>query len=344
MPDAEPEISTKTSTKRSLAASRRTAPAQASLDARYSIRIASNLAGIEIYTLRMWERRYGFPRPARTPGGSRTYSPSDVESLKLIRRALELGYRPGEVVGKSNNELMQLILGMSGAVVREPLPVARAVDRNAMEDDALAPSVSWLLDALCRDDLEALRSGLRRSAIALGPKGFLTERVHPICVQVGALWAEGKVEVRHEHMLSECLSAQLQVMMTAYEHRAAAPRVVLAALPGERHGLGLEMIQLYLAVSHVTPLLIGADTPAEQIVKAARGHAADAVGVLVTEASDLKATAKHLRWMKDELPRRVSIWIGGAASPALKMKERPRVIVNWADLDAAIDALPQRAA
>ncbi len=293
-------------------------------DARYSIRVTSRLTSIELDTLRMWERRYGFPRPERTSGGSRVYSPSDVEALKLIRLALEQGYRPGEVVGKPREELLQLIQATSHA------PAATSA----------TPTLASLLAALGRDDVAALRAELRQAAVMLGPKRFLVDVAHPLCVRVGDLWAEGKLEVRHEHVLSECLSAQLRVLMSAYEDRAGAPRVLLATLPNERHGLGLEMVQLYLAVSQIAVVLLGVDAPAEQIVRAARSHAADAVGLLVTSASDLRATTKNLRWMLAELPRRVVIWVGGAGGSELGVHDDAlRIVRIWADLDAAIATL-----
>lgn len=340
MPSGRPPASSKAAARASGAEGQASgAPADG---AQYSIRVTSRLTAIELDTLRMWERRYGFPRPQRASGGSRVYSESDVESLKLIRRALENGYRPGEVVGKSREELMQLVLTTSDQPVRASAQAARQTTPLA-DGGAGPPSVSSLIAAVGRDDVTGLRAGLRQGALALGPKRFLTDIAHPLCIQVGDLWEVGKLEVRHEHMLSECLSAQLRVMMSAYEDHAGAPRVLLASLPGERHGLGLEMVEVYLAVSQVTPLLLGVDAPAEQIVKAARSHGADAIGLLVTRASDLKATARHLRWMLSELPRRVTIWIGGAGGALLKMRDHVTIVSSWPDLDAAIAALPRRA-
>jgi MerR family transcriptional regulator, light-induced transcriptional regulator len=298
--------------------------------ARYSIRVTSRLTSIELDTLRMWERRYGFPRPERTSGGSRVYSEADIEALKLIKRALDQGYRPGEVVGKPREELDRLVLVASQAPSRT---------------DAATPTMATILAALGRDELAPLRAELRQAAVMLGPKRFLVEVAQPICVRVGELWAEGKLEVRHEHMLSECLSAQLRVLMSAYEDRPGAPRVLLTTLPNERHGLGLAIVEVYLAASQVTPVLLGVETPAEQIVKAARSHAVDAVGLLVTQASDLKATKMHVRWMLGELPRRVRIWIGGAGGAELAIRdEAVRLVSTWSEMDEAISTLPRRAA
>ena len=294
---------------------------------RHSIRVTSRLTSIELDTLRMWERRYGFPKPERSEGGSRVYSDSDVESLKLIRRALELGHRPGEVVGKPREELMKLVAATSQG------------SAAALTTGSVA-TIESLIDAIVRDDVTVLRAGLRQAAVVLGPKRFVMDVAQPLAQRVGELWVEGELEVRHEHMLSECLSSQLRLLMSAYEDREGAPRVLLATLPNERHSLGLEMVEVYLAVSQVTPRFLGVDTPAEQIVKAARSHAVDAVGLLVTGASDLKATAKHVRWMLAELPRRVSLWLGGGAAPELELHDDAvRVIKTWTDLDEAIAAL-----
>ncbi len=293
---------------------------------RHSIRVTSRLTGIELDTLRMWERRYGFPKPDRSEGGSRVYSDADVESLKLIARALELGHRPGEVVGTSRQDLIKLL----GATSPPEVPTMAGP----------IATVDSIVATIGRDDIGALRAELRQAAVVLGARRFVTDIAQPIALRVGELWAEGKLEVRHEHMLSACLSSQLRVLMSAYEEREGAPRVLLATLSNERHGLGLEMVEVYLAVHQITPRLLGVDTPADQIVKAARSHAVDAVGLLVTAASDLRATAKHVHWMLAELPRRVPIWIGGGAAAQLGLRDDAvRVVASWADLDAAIAAL-----
>ena len=61
----------------------------------YSIRVVSRMTSIEPETLRMWERRYGFPTPSRTEGGARVYSESDVTALNLIVVAII----PGQQIG-----------------------------------------------------------------------------------------------------------------------------------------------------------------------------------------------------------------------------------------------------
>src|SRR5271165_47517 len=64
----------------------------------YSIRVVSRLTGLSADTLRMWERRYGFPEAERANSGVRLYARGDIERLTLVARALKLGYRVSEAI------------------------------------------------------------------------------------------------------------------------------------------------------------------------------------------------------------------------------------------------------
>jgi MerR family transcriptional regulator, heat shock protein HspR len=57
----------------------------------YMISVAADLVGMHPQTLRLYENK-GLVRPQRTPGGTRLYSESDIERLRIIQRlTTELG-------------------------------------------------------------------------------------------------------------------------------------------------------------------------------------------------------------------------------------------------------------
>jgi MerR family transcriptional regulator/heat shock protein HspR len=56
---------------------------RADLRALYVISVAAELAGVHPQTLRIYERK-GLVDPSRTGGGSRRYSPADIERLRRI--------------------------------------------------------------------------------------------------------------------------------------------------------------------------------------------------------------------------------------------------------------------
>mgnify|MGYP003347622001 CR=1 FL=1 len=63
-----------------------------------SIAAVERDTGIGKDTLRIWERRYGFPTPGRDGFGERSYPLEQVEKLRVIKRLLDQGHRPGRIV------------------------------------------------------------------------------------------------------------------------------------------------------------------------------------------------------------------------------------------------------
>lgn len=56
----------------------------------FAISVAAEMASMEIQNLRVYERR-GLIQPDRTAGGTRLYSPDDVDRLRRIGDLLEEG-------------------------------------------------------------------------------------------------------------------------------------------------------------------------------------------------------------------------------------------------------------
>ncbi|HRF13460.1 MAG TPA: MerR family transcriptional regulator, partial [Candidatus Accumulibacter phosphatis] len=54
--------------------------------------------GLSKDVLRVWERRYGFPAPCRDANGERSYPAEQVERLRLIKRLMDQGHRPGKLI------------------------------------------------------------------------------------------------------------------------------------------------------------------------------------------------------------------------------------------------------
>src|SRR3977135_4092317 len=91
-------------------------------------------AGLSKDVLRMWERRYGFPKPGRDDNGERQYSVTEVAKLRAIKRLMDVGMRPGRIIALSQQEL------------------------NAMSDARAGTRRDMLAPALERDVLSMLQS------------------------------------------------------------------------------------------------------------------------------------------------------------------------------------------
>lgn len=79
----------------------------------YPINVVEKETGINKYLLRMWERRYSFPKPKRDHKGERVFSDDDIEKLKLIKKLMKEGYRPSKIMGLDKAELSSLLGNLS---------------------------------------------------------------------------------------------------------------------------------------------------------------------------------------------------------------------------------------
>ena len=290
----------------------------------YSIRVASRLTGITSDTLRMWERRYGFPKPARNDSQVRVYTDADIERLVLISRTLKAGFRSGEVIHRNTEELRGLLATSARAETNEPR----------------TPTLDSLLKRLIADDPDGLRDELRQSVALLGPRQFLIEVAAPLVERVGEAWADGRIGVRHEHLASEVISSQLRLLLSAYEGRAEGPVALLAGFTDEKHSLGIHMVALYLALDGVTPRVLGVNTPPDQVAEAAVALSAQVVGITISSSSEAAVTEAHLRRLLAALPNDKEVWLGGSNARKVTLRDaRLQRVVTWSEVDHAVARL-----
>lgn len=282
----------------------------------YSIRVVSRLTGLSADTLRMWERRYGFPKPRRKPHGVRVYGDDHLSRLLVITQALNLGYRPGEAIRTEPEELERLLSASARARV--------AGKRSEV------PSVSEAISRLAADDVDGVKALLSQAAALLGAQAFVSDFAAPLSQRLGDAWASQRLQVRHEHLMTDLLATQLRILRTAYENSSRGPRLVLCTLPGELHSLGLDMVALYTAVVGITPRNLGTALPPVEILRATSSLGAAAVGLSLSSSSRPDQAIAPIHWLLKELPRTTLLWLGGASAPLLQLDDsRVRIVSEW---------------
>jgi methylmalonyl-CoA mutase cobalamin-binding subunit len=283
--------------------------------------------GISEHTLRAWERRFGFPTPVRLASGHRRYSSEQVRHLLKIGKALEAGYRAGDIVPMALGELEGLL--RNAGVVEDPALVKGAGD-----------VVSLAFDASRRYDREALSALLHGEAVVLGLPTFLRQRVAPLLEAIGEAWGRGDFEIRHEHFFSEVLEDELRRLRAPLQNSAKGRPVVIASLPNELHGLGLQIAALAVASAGRSVRVLGPHLPVEEIVQAAKTLDAAAVGLSVSVFAEPDETAREVTAIFERLPKKTALWVGGAGSSSLKnLPSRVRIVATLDELDRALAEL-----
>lgn len=270
--------------------------------------------GLAKDTLRVWERRYGFPRPLRDDAGDRLYPAEQVQRLKLIRRLLDTGVRPGKVVGLDSAALQSLL---------NQRPAASVASLSRTNLPALTPSSSLapLLDTIGAHDPQALRHALSHAQLRMGLAPFVTDLVAPLTVAVGAAWAQGRFEVFEEHLFTEVVTGVLRnaIASLASLSDPQGPKVLLTTLPQELHSLGLLMVEALLALEGCPCVSLGTQTPVGDVAQAALAHHADVVALSFSNVHNGAVVQASLRELRAQLPPATALWAGGSC-PALYQK------------------------
>ncbi len=300
--------------------------------------------GIRRETLRIWERRYGFPQPGRDGAGERLYPASQVARLRLIKRLLDAGHRPGRVVLASEAQLQGWLNAPPPAPRRATATSARAgalsgelpgTDPGALpgtlpgalsagDAGPLAKDIAECLVRLKRHDVDGLRQALTQALLRQGLAAAVTQLFAPLTVAVGDAWMRGELQVFEEHVFSESLQLVLRQALQSLPAPAAqpGPRVLLTTLPGESHVLGLLMAEALLCLEGCTCLSLGAQTPPEQIGPAVAAHRADVVALSFSAVLANRAVHEGLSRLRTLLPAAVEVWAGGS-NRALASPGRP---------------------
>jgi DNA-binding transcriptional MerR regulator len=271
--------------------------------------------------LRKWRQRFGFPPVESTADGKPAYSRKTIGQLLLIKRLLEGGFRPGQVVGKTANELekLRLALGLSVPVVRRD------------------ESTQAFIEQLKQTDLAGFRALLAEERAKRTLLDFVRSTVAPLLISIGDAWTRNELDIHHEHLCTCCIERYLHAQILTLTPKHGFPSILFALPPGEHHFLGLLMIEAVLAEQGARTISIGSDIPLNNLKLAAISYKVEVVALSFSfayPARDVVPTLRHLRRL---LPIPIQIWAGGAGVSS--MRKPPKGVRIFSDFEEAVVAL-----
>jgi len=283
---------------------------------RHSIADVERDTGLSKDTLRVWERRYGFPQPERDALGERQYDEAQLLRLRHVRRLLDAGHRPAQVVALPLAALVRL-QAVPARSAGAPEPAQAGAEAQPPGPLAPGPEVPthlqlWL-ELLRQHDASGLRKALEQHAHSHGLLALLRDGIAPLNVQVGQAWLDGQLAVFEEHLYTETVQALLRhaigQLMAAQPRQA--PRLLLTTVPGEPHALGLLMAECAMVLEGCDTVNLGVQTPLPDIVAASRACRADVVALSFTALQNPRDVRAALARLRELLPATVELWAGG---------------------------------
>lgn len=280
--------------------------------------------GIGKDTLRVWERRYHFPRPHRDTLGDRLYPSDQVERLRVIRRLLDKGMRPGKVLSLDLSQLHLLLDSHTTNTVdtgRHAICLSLVKLLRMHRSRELKDSLKHILD----------RDGLQK---------FITDTVVPMNSIVGDYWIRGELTIPEEHLYTEQLQNVIRHAIHSQETDVSAPRILFTTFPDEEHCLGILMVEAMCVSEGAHCTSLGTRIPLTDIAKYALDGRYDVVAVSFSAAYPSRNAIRDLKQFRELLAAPIAIWAGGAAlnqkrlslpnlSVLTNIKGVPDLVMDW---------------
>jgi DNA-binding transcriptional MerR regulator/methylmalonyl-CoA mutase cobalamin-binding subunit len=281
--------------------------------------------GIPKETLRVWERRYAFPQPERDINGERLYPADQVQRLRVAKRLLDLGYRPGKIMHLDTEQLSELA-NKAGAATPAP--------------DADDPLLRQCLGLIRAHKMGDLRQRMAQAQLELGLRRFVIELVAPLTTMVGDAWSAGELAVFEEHLFAEMLQSVMRNAIFSAQQQIgqsqARPRVMLTTVPQERHGLGLLMAEALFVLEGAHCVSLGVQTPLADIVTAARMQDADIVALSFSSVMSPRAAIENVSELQNRLGETVQVWAGGSCAALARRQLGPQCVLDLYDITGAV--------
>jgi DNA-binding transcriptional MerR regulator len=278
-----------------------------------SIAAVERDTGLGKDTLRVWERRYGFPSPDRDEFGERAYPPDQVVKLRAMKRLIDLGHLPSRIVKMTLAQLQKLAqeqsiekaVAMEAQAGSTPIEIAR----HSTQQADLLP----FIEAIKNKQPELLKQSLHQALVQKGVETFVRHIAAPLTDWVGVAWMRAEIEVHDEHLYTDCMSTVLRFAIGCIPRSPdiKGPTILLTTLPQEEHGLGLLMAECLMALGGARCITLGTQTPLGDIVSAARAHKVDVVALSFSVAMKAKQVVDGLQDLRDHLDAKHEIWAGG---------------------------------
>jgi DNA-binding transcriptional MerR regulator len=275
----------------------------------YSIAAVSKLTGISCHTLRVWERRYGFPVPARSNSGHRRYDHSQVQTLCRLTHLNRSNRQPiGELI--SSLQTGRLDLGQL---------------RPAGTDLLGQNTNSELIGRLIAGDTQGAELEFARLASHLDPSSLVDQVIYPSLVQAGEGWFRHNYSVFEERLITVFARRKLtELIETARRTNSNKGRCLVAGtVQGDRHEGGVLILQHAMETRGWRVHDLGVDLPVREFKAAVVSLHPSALALSFVLSRNVKKRFQEL-----EALRTVPVFVGG------------RSIINYQSLARSHGLIP----
>lgn len=214
----------------------------------FTIKELESLSGIKAHTIRIWEQRYRFLKPSRTPTNIRRYNNEELKTLLTVALLNKYGYKISRIDEMHPEQRMEAVLQL-----REP---------DARNEYIINELIGCMIDM----KNIAFEQLLNRQIVDEGIERTVTGTIFDFLSRVGILWQTNRLRPVQEHIVSAIIR---QKIINAIEGlpfpEQGKPLFTLFLPEGEHHELGLLYVYYLLRKQGLPAIYLGANVPVNDL-------------------------------------------------------------------------------
>lgn len=214
----------------------------------FTIKDLENLSGIKAHTIRIWEQRYSFLKPARTGTNIRFYSNEELKKILNVALLNKYGFKISHIDRMNEAEIKERILSLN--------------QLEAQQERIVNGLIQNMIDL----DMDGFENTLNNFIAVKGIEKTIFHIIFPFLEKIGILWMTNHIVPAQEHLVSNIIRQKLIAGIDTISNRVRLNKTVLLFLPeGEYHELGLLFMNYLLKNRGVNTIYLGCSVPANDV-------------------------------------------------------------------------------
>jgi MerR family transcriptional regulator, light-induced transcriptional regulator len=214
----------------------------------FGIKDLENLSGIKAHTIRIWEQRYSFLKPERTPTRVRYYSNKELKIILDAALLNRCGYKISEI-DRMNEQAIHLKI--------------KQLTAPELQGEI---HINELIHCIIDLDIEGIEKILDDYISVQGLDKAIQHLIFPFLERTGILWMRNRLHPAQEGLVSNIMRQNLIAGIEGSSVNISSNKKILLFLPeGGSKDLGLLCVCYLLKKQGIEPIYLGANVPVKDI-------------------------------------------------------------------------------